>query len=181
LRYSLRLDDFLRSFLLNKSRWLLSLLRKRVLNHLCVRLIQNIVAMGSRVSQRREVVESYGLRGRRTCRGRLVEWLAIVFMELLEPDSRRRAGICEFAYSVENLQQLGFDGFVVCRRSSAADDIVVMTFGFLGKLLLVVAVKESVCLERDGEGTLRLPTLFHLNREPWCWDTSILHFERVGV
>jgi hypothetical protein len=85
----------------------------------------------------------------------LVRWLAIVFMELLEPDSRRRARVREFAYSVENLQQLGFDGFVVCRGSSAADDIVIVAFGLLGKLLLVVAVKKSVCLERDDEGTLR--------------------------
>jgi hypothetical protein len=133
------------------------------------------------VSQNREVVKSYGLRGRRTCRGRLVKWLAIVFMELLESDSCRRAGIREFAYSVENLQQLGFDGFVVCRGSSAADDIVVMAFGLLGKLLLVVAVKGLVCLEKDGEAPLRLPTLFLLNREPWCWYTSISHLERAGV
>jgi hypothetical protein len=133
------------------------------------------------VSQRREVVESDRLRGRRTCRGCLIKRLAIVFMELLEPDSRRRAGVREFAYSIEHLQQLDFDGFVVCRRSSAADDIVVMAFGFLDKLLLVVAVKESVRLERDSEVKMRIPTLFLVNREPWCWDTSMPHFERAGV
>jgi hypothetical protein len=48
------------------------------------------------------------------------------------------------------LQQPDLDGLVVCRRLAAADDIVVMTFSFLGKLLLVVAGESQYVFETSG-------------------------------
>ena len=70
--------------------------------------------------------------------------MIVVLMKLLESDSCRRARVCELAHSVKDLQQLDLDGFVVCWRLSATDDIVVMAFSFLGKLLLMVAACGSV-------------------------------------
>jgi hypothetical protein len=60
-------------------------------------------------------------------------------MELLKSHSCRRAGVAELADSVKHLLQLNLNGFVVGRRFSTADDIVVTAFSLLCKFLLVVA------------------------------------------
>lgn len=64
-----------------------------------------------------------------------------MLVKLLKSDGCRRARVCELADSVEDLQQLSLDGFVICRRFSAADDIIVMAFSFLGKFLVVATVE----------------------------------------
>ena len=77
---------------------------------------------------------------------------------------------------------MGLDGFVVCRRLSAADDIVVMAFSFLRKFLLVVTNEDrSVSLTKSDVVPTRTLTLSLQYQEPWRWNMSVPDFEMRGA